>query len=146
MSPSPPLSSAIPTHLGITPGAMPSTDQRTDTISAVPNGSALETASDKRIDAANNLSSAASTITDSETTDRTRDGDSLAASEDDDEQFLPSTPLSLTKLTAYVYNRVHGFVDEPSEDIRIIAVQEQARVSLQVIREAISRYGWRIPQ
>jgi hypothetical protein len=122
---------------------MPSTDRRPDTTIAVPNGSALETAADKRIGVANNPSRAASTIADSETTDRTRDGDSLAASDDDDEQFLPPAPLPLAKLSVYIYNRVQGFLDEPSEDIRIVAAQEQARISLQVIREAISRYGLR---
>jgi hypothetical protein len=132
---------------------MPSADRRTDAIGVAPNGlvhgGALETPADRVASAAKKSESGASagSTTPSEATDRTRDGSSPAAPEDDDgddrEPFLPATPLPLAPLSAHIHARVRRFLDRPSRDARVRAVQKQARVSLRVIREAISRYGLR---
>jgi hypothetical protein len=128
---------------------MPSANRQTDAMGIAPNGSAhrgaLETLADKAVGAANESESAGST-THSETTERTRDGESPAAPEEEgddgnSEPFLPATPLALAPLSVHIHARVRRFLDRPSKDARVRAAQEQARVSLRVIREAISRYG-----
>ena len=133
---------------------MPSADRRTDAIGIAPNGlvhgGALETPANRVASAAKKSESggSAGSTTPSEATERTRDGSSPAAPEDDDgddgEPFLPATPLPLASLSAHIHARVRRFLDRPSRDARVRAAQEQeARVSLRVIREAISRYGLR---
>lgn len=64
----------------------------------------------------------------------------------DDSPFLPDEQLSLPDLCARIHRKVHVFLATPPRDEQMRSVQEQTKVSLGVIEDALKRYEYVPPQ
>lgn len=54
--------------------------------------------------------------------------------------FVPEAPLPFPELCARIHERISAFLAEKTESPRLKGVQEQTRISLDVIAEALDRY------
>ena len=78
---------------------------------------------------------------------RSADGeaDAYLHSEHDDEIEIPPNPTPLSEVCADVHARVTAFLESPSQDETVKRTQEQARLSIGVIEEALKEYGYVAP-
>lgn len=63
-----------------------------------------------------------------------------SAERTDDTPFLPEEHLSLPDLCSHIHMKVKTFLDTTPKDDQMKRVQEQTRISLNVIAEALKRY------
>jgi len=54
--------------------------------------------------------------------------------------LVGDTPLSFPQVCARIHDRIYTFLDETDVTPRLKGVQEQTRVALAVIEEALDRY------
>lgn len=59
--------------------------------------------------------------------------------------LVDDTPLPFPQLCAKIHDRIEAFLDEKDVSPRVKGVQEQTRISLRVIEEALDRYRYVAP-
>jgi FAD synthetase len=59
--------------------------------------------------------------------------------------LLPPTQLPLPELCARIYDRVTAFLAEDATTEHLRSAQEQTRISLKVIEDALKKYRYEIP-
>jgi FAD synthetase len=60
------------------------------------------------------------------------------------EPLVTDTPLPFHELCAKIHDRIAAFLDATDVPDRVKSVQEQTRISLDVIGKALAQYRWAI--